>query len=37
MGKEKLTKYHPVSLPVSPSLVWEVRTTRTLGAEDIFG
>lgn len=34
MKRKELTKYHPVGLPVSPSLVWEVRTTRTLG-EDI--
>jgi hypothetical protein len=34
-GRGKLrirTRYHPVALPVSPSLLWEVRTKRTLGA-----
>jgi hypothetical protein len=26
-----LTRYHPVGLPVFPSLLWEVSTKRTLG------
>lgn len=32
-GNQRIrTRYHPVALPVSPSLLWEVRTKRTLGA-----
>jgi hypothetical protein len=28
---EELTRYHPVGLPVSPSLSWDVSTKRTFG------
>jgi hypothetical protein len=35
-GGRRLTRYQPVGLPVSPSLLWEVRTTRILGESAIL-
>ena len=36
MGIEGRTKYQPVGLPVSPNLLWEVTTKRTLGSSGMI-